>query len=259
MLDKAARIWPRLFGSAANRRRTFVIALAGWMGLVTGLVLLVSLGNPIQRAVVGMAWGLILIWIAGCGLVMWRWREAWCRLADRVPWPWPLKFVIGCTLLALLEEAVTTLMTNCAPLFGLEIGQAYITASANYFDVVLYHSVVVFVPMFIAWSVMLRWWRFSPFAVFLLFGLTGLVCESVSFGLQNLAGFAFWIFVYGLMVWLPAHWPLADRTARPPPWWAYPLAVVLPFVFLPIVLVIAPWIWLTPEHPKIHFPPIRAG
>ena len=49
-----------------------------------------------------------------------------------------VKFVLGCCGLPwlLLEEAITTLMTNCAPFLGVSIGQAYITASANYFDVV---------------------------------------------------------------------------------------------------------------------------
>ena len=130
------------------------------------------------------------------------------------------------------------------------VGQAYITASANYFDVVLYHSVVVFVPMFIGWAVMLWRWRFSPFAVFVLFGLTGLLAETITFGPQNLGNFAFWIFVYGLMAWLPAYCVPADRPARPPRWWTYPLAVVIPFLFLPLMAVLAPWLWLTPKHPR---------
>ena len=50
--------------------------------------------------------------------------------------------MVGCILLAMLEEVVTTSMTNCAPLFGVKIGEAYITASSNYFDVILRHSVV---------------------------------------------------------------------------------------------------------------------
>ena len=40
-------------------------------------------------------------------------------------------------------------MTNCAPLFGVEMGEVYITASGNDMDVVLFHSVVVFVPQFL--------------------------------------------------------------------------------------------------------------
>jgi hypothetical protein len=177
----------------------------------------------------------------------------------RVRLPWQVKFVLGCTTLALTEEAITTLMTNFAPLFGVTLGEAYITASANYFDVVLYHSVVVFVPMFIGCAVLLHWWRFSPFAVFLLFGVVGLLAETISFGLHNLGNFAFWIFVYGLMVWLPAHWAPPERSARTPRWWAYPIVVVVPFLFLPLMGILAPWLWLTPKHPNIHFPPIGGG
>jgi hypothetical protein len=66
-----------------------------------------------------------------------------------------------------------------------------------------------------------------------------------------------WIFVYGLMVWLPAYCVPAERSARPPRWWAYPLAVVIPFLFLPLMAVLAPWLWLTPKHPPIHFPAIQ--
>ncbi|MGC8834525.1 MAG: hypothetical protein ACP5R4_10780 [Armatimonadota bacterium] len=230
--------------------------LAVWMLVVSGSVLAAVWSDPIKRAVVGMAWGLILLWVGGCGLTMRRWADPLNRAVSRVPLPWSLKFVLGCTILACTEEAVTTLMTNCAPLFGVRIGQAYITASASYLDVILYHSVVVFVPMFIGWALLLRWWRFSPFAVFLLFGTTGLLAETMSFGPQNLGNFAMWIFVYGLMVWLPAHWAPNDRPARKPAWWTYPLAVVFPMLMLPLNFVLAPWLWLTPKHPPIHFAPI---
>jgi len=159
--------------------------------------------------------------------------------------------------LALLEEAITTLMTNCAPLLGVRIGQAYITASANYLDVILYHSVVVFVPLFIGWAVLLWRWRFTPFAVFVLFGITGTLAEASAFGPQSLANFGLWIFVYGLVVWLPAHWVPPERSARVPRWWAYPLATVAPFLFLPLLFLLAPWLWLTAKHSSIHFPAIH--
>jgi hypothetical protein len=244
--------------SRADRwSRRFIVILAGWLALVSAVVLVLNWTKPAKRAVLLMAWGLILLWIGGCGLAMRRWRDRWCRLADQVPLPWTLKFVLGCTVLALMEEAITTLMTNCAPWFGAQVGQAYITASANYFDVVLYHSVVVFVPMFVGWAVLLWRWRFSPFAVFVLFGITGTLAETAAFGPQSLANFGLWIFVYGLMVWLPAHWAPPERSARPPRWWAYPLATVAPFLFLPLLFFLAPWLWLTAKHPSIHFPPIN--
>ena len=247
---------PRSPAASPSRVHRRVVAfLAIWMVVVSGLVLGLVWSNPVQRAVVGMAWGLILLWIGGCGLAMWRWADGLNRAAARLPLGWGLKFVLGCTALACVEEAITTLMTNSAPVFGVQVGQAYITASANYLDVIGYHSVVVFVPMFVAWALLLRWWRFTPFAVFLLFGVTGLLAETLSFGLQNLGNFAQWIFVYGLMVWLPAHWVPDHRPARAPGWWAYVLAVVCPPLLIPLDLVLAPWLWLTPKHPTIHFPP----
>lgn len=242
--------------SASRWPGRIVTGLAIWMVVVAGGVLIAVWSQPAQRAVLGMAWGLILLWVGLGGGIMWRWAELWNTLAERVRLPWGLKFVLGCTLLACIEEAVTTAMTNCAPWFGVRVGEAYITASANYPDVVLYHSVVVFVPMFIAWALMLRWWHFTPFAVFLLFGLCGLLAETLTFGPQNLGNFGMWIFVYGLMVWLPAHWVPPHRPARVPPWWAWPLAGILPLLFVPLAWVLAPWLWLTPRHPPVHFPPL---
>jgi hypothetical protein len=68
----------------------------------------------------------------------------------------------------------------------------------------------------------------------------------------NFAQAPFWIFVYGLMVWLPAASLPVRNEAKRPGWWAYPLAVILPFVFaIPVAAVIGIL------HPvKIHFPPI---
>lgn len=69
---------------------------------------------------------------------------------------------------------------GAAPLLQVEpsIGKAYITASANYLEVVCFHSVVMFIPLFIAWACILSRYQFRPFAVFLLFGLTGTLAEA---------------------------------------------------------------------------------
>ena len=164
-----------------------------------------------------------------------------------------MKFVLGCITLALLEEAITTAMTNCAPFFGVPFGQAYITASANYFDVVLYHSVVIFVPLFIGWAVLLWRWRFPPLAVFRALWDHGstrrdaLVRATES---RQLRDVDLRLRPDGLAARLRVP---ADRPARMPRWWAYPIAVVVPFLFLPLLVVLAPWLWLTPKHPPIHF------
>jgi len=241
---------------SAKPQRRFVLTLVVIVFLFTGLITALNWTHPHKRAMLGMGWGLILFWIIGCGLVMWRWGGLASQLVDRIRLPWPVKFVVGCILLAMLEEAVTTSITNCAPLFGVKVGEAYITASTNYFDVILRHSVVVFVPMFVGWAVLLKFWRFSPFEVFLLWGITGTLLEFAYSGYQGIPNFPFWILVYGLMAWLPAHWPASARPAKPPKWWCYPLAIILPPLFLPLDLVLAPWLWLMGKHPDIHFTPI---
>ena len=54
----------------------------------------------------------------------------------------------------------------------------------------------------------------------------------------NLIG-SFWVFVYGLMVYLPACTVPEDRGAKPTRWWHYPLAVVLPLLAaVPVALLV---------------------
>jgi hypothetical protein len=116
------------------------------------------------------------------------------------------------------------------------------------------HSVVIFVPFFIGWALILSRYDFSPFAVFVLFGLTGTLAE-MSFGPQHLLEFGLWMFVYGLMVYLPACCVPKDRQTKPVCWWHYPLAIVVPFLFLPLVPLPLLAGMLFPHHPRIHFPP----
>ena len=234
--------------------RNLIRFLAAWTALSTLFVLLIAtfFMGPNSRAVIFMGAGLVLLWIILGGILMWTTRDRVRAFVLAIRLPWPLIFILFCTLLALTEEAVTVSMTNLAPLFGVPVGAAYITASANYLDVVALHSVVVFVPMFIGWAIMLSYWDFRPAEVFLLFGLTGFLAETSFAGIFNLAQAPFWIFVYGLMVWLPAvSLPFREGASRPK-WWTYPLAVILPFVSaIPAAIVVGL------IHPvKIHFPPI---
>jgi hypothetical protein len=238
-----------------NGRSIFVKALALWLLASTGLVTVLTWHNRRIRATVAMGWGLILLWIFLGGTLMRRFREPIRGVVSNLRLDWRLKFILFATVLALAEEAVTTTMTNLAPLFGIRPGEAYITASANYLDVVAFHSVVVFLPMFVAWALMLWRYDFSPFAVFVLFGLTGTLAE-MSFGFQHVLEFGLWIFVYGLMVYLPAYCVPAERQARKPRWWHYPLAIVAPFLFIPLVPLPLLAKWLSPNHPRIHFPAI---
>jgi hypothetical protein len=240
--DRSGR-WPRVL----------VGLLGAWLGLSTAAVTAVALlsGRPVMRAVVLMGLGLILLWVVAAGGFMWLQRDRIRAAVLSIPIGWKLRFVLFATLLALIEEAITTTMTNLAPFFGVAMGQAYITASTNYLDVVGLHSVIVFVPMFIAWSWLLQRYAFSPSVVFLLFGLTGTLAEA-SFGPQHLAEIGLWTFVYGLMVYLPAYSIPSNRGASKPSLHHYLWAVVLPFLFaMPVAALVGVL------HPiRIHFPPI---
>src|SRR3972149_8080252 len=205
---------------------TLITALAIWTGLSTAVILLIAVlfMPPNARAVILMGTGLVLFWIVLGGSLMLRFREPIRDFFRALPGNWQVKFVVLATFLALSEEAVTVTMTNLAPLFGVPVGAAYITASANYLDVVCLHSVGVFVPMFIGWAWMLKRWDFNPKAVFLLFGLTGFLAEAGFASSLNIAQAPFWIFVYGLMVYFPACSLPDVKDAKLPRWWIYLLA-----------------------------------
>lgn len=68
--------------------------------------------------------------------------------------------------------------------------------------VVFTNSVIVFVPLFLCWGWLLSRYDFRPIEVLLLFGLTGTLAETITFGPQNLIQVGMWVFVYGLMVYL---------------------------------------------------------
>ena len=221
--------------------------IGGYSLLVLGLisfVVLTSEAPAAEKAIIRMALGLNLIWVVLLGALMVRFRDPVQKLVRGIPLPWGLKFFLFCIMLALLEEAVTVSLTNLAPLFGAPVGEAFITASASYLHTVLFHSVIVFLPMFLIWAVLLRFFDFSPGSVFLCFGLTGSLAEMSMSPTNVLAGF--WVFVYGLMIYLPAYSLPAERGARRPPWWAYPLAVFSPLLAPILLLPITPllrWLW----------------
>lgn len=218
-------------------RFLFVVAV-GYLVLLT-VFANSSDGDAKARAIVGMAWGLFVLWVLVGGAVMLRWREPFRHRVLRQNGRWPVQFVLMATALALIEEAITTAMTNLAPLFGVKMGAVAITASGNYFEVVLFHSVIVFIPMFVAWAWLLSRYEFSALSVFFLFGITGTLSEWVAFGFGNPISFAFWLFVYGLMVYLPAYCVPAARTARPARLQHAALAVIFPLMCsVPVALVV---------------------
>ncbi|MHB0998889.1 MAG: hypothetical protein ACYC27_06550 [Armatimonadota bacterium] len=206
-----------------------------------------------KQAVIGMMLVVVLVWIVIGGTLGLLYKDRVRAFVMKLPGSWQLKFVVFATIMALLEEVCTVTMTNCAPLFGVKIGEAYITASTNYFDVVLGHSVIVFIPQFIFWAWLLSRYHFSPAVVFLLYGIAGNIGEVMFGGLSNAAA-GFWIFIYGLMVYLPAYCIPVDRDVKKPKWWLYPLTVILPgFASAPVVALVN---YLHPTQPT-HFPPIK--
>jgi hypothetical protein len=226
--------------------RWLLIAIGIYSALFVGFLNLVIVNSDDVkgRAIILMADGMIFLWIIVGGSLTPMLRKRLVPRIDAIPMDWRVRFVICCTAMALIEEVITTAMTNSAPLLGTTPEEAHITASTNYFVVVCFHSVVVFVPMFIAWALMLSRWDFSPLKVLLLFGITGSIAEA-SMNPSNLIG-GFWVFVYGLMVYLPACTVPQDRDARPLRWWHYPLAVVLPIIaaipVVPVVVLLRQWL-----------------
>ncbi|HEY7094287.1 MAG TPA: hypothetical protein VH393_13975 [Ktedonobacterales bacterium] len=235
--------------------RALVWLFGAWAVIIALFFLLSTLTSPdpVTHAIAGMALGLFVFWIVLGGAFSLLLHNRVRSILRRFDAHWRIAFVLFATLLALLEEAVTTTMTNAAPLWGVPVGKAYITASANYLEVVLYHSVIVFVPMFIAWAWLLKRYAFSPAAVFILYGCTGALAETGTFGAQNLVGLGFWVYVYGLMVYLPACAIPTERGARKPGVWACLLALVLPILAaIPVALII-----LAINPPQHAFAPIH--
>lgn len=221
------------------KKRIFKIVLTA-LSLTMVFLYLVAMdaGQPQVYAMVKMAWGLVLLWVGVCGYLMYRFRSHVRSFVLRLPFPWPVTFVVFATLLAMTEEAIAVSMTNLAPAFGVSLGEAFITASTNYFEVIFFHSVVMFIPLFIAWAFILSRYQFSAFSVFMVFGLVGIFCEATLAGPVNaLIGSAQWICVYGLMLYLPTYCLPERPKARPVSWYHYLLAVPATFIIAAPLLI----------------------
>jgi len=235
--------------------RYLLILLASWGVVSTTAVAVFILSkdlDPDHRAIIKMAIGLILVWCVTGGLVMYRFQDGFVAWATRIPLGWRTRFVLLCIIFAVVEEAVTTSLTNMAPVLGGVTDAARITASKNYLEVILKHSVIAFVPLFLCWSWLLSRYDFRPSEVLLLFGLNGTLAETITFGPQNLIGVGMWVYVYGLMAYLPACTVPEKGRATPARWWHWLMAVFVPIVFIiPLVFWLAGrglwvfWRWLT--------------
>lgn len=233
IIPKPPSVWPRRIIKA------LAIYSAAVMALIT-LAIGVGSNDPKERAVLMMALGLVLIWCLAGGLLQLRFRD---RIRERVlawKWGWKTKFILFATGLLMLEEVVTTSMTNLAPVFGSSRGVAYITASDNYFLVIGFHSVSVLFPAYIGWAWVLSRYDFKPNEVFLLYGFLGTTAEASLNPTALYAGI--WFFVYGLMIYLPAYClpPAAERGAVAPKKRHYLLSYLVPWACqIPAVIVVS--------------------
>jgi len=175
-----------------------------------------------EGAIMLMAASLGLVWNVIGGGIMYLARNLARGLVSKSPLGPGATFILFAIALALLEEVVTTCLTNLAPAFGDQ--RAFITASRNYCEVVVWHSVVVIAPMFAVWAWFLGRHRFSTGSVVLLFGTNGVLAELLIGG-PALVMAPFWIFVYGLMIFLPAYTYRATVERPSPSWYHYPLVV----------------------------------
>ncbi len=237
----------RRYASSGRLSVLLIELLAVYSIGVVALVSFIILGfatDVRQQAIVKEMLGALLLWVVVGGPLNLKFRDRIRALVLRIPMGWRLKFVLFCILLALVEEAITTSMTNLAPLYGATPEEAHITASTNYVYVVLFHSVIVFIPMFIGWSYLLRRYDFSPNAVFLMYGLTGSTAEAFLNPTGLISGF--WFFVYGLMIYLPAYSLPKDRGARKPRWIHHLYGVLVPMAcaipVAPVVVLVRTWL-----------------
>ncbi len=208
--------------------RALAVYSAAVLSLVVSVVLVGS-KDPVARAIIVMGALLAVLWCLVGGLLMRRYRDAVRERVLHLPLRWELRFVLFATLLALIEEAITTSLTNViAPLYHVPMAEAHITASSNYLVVISFSSVVLFVPEFVGWMLLLRRYDFSPKEVLLLYGLLGTAMEATLNPTALYAGF--WFFVYGLMVYLPAYSLPSDRGVVRPRWYHYVAAGLFPFL-----------------------------
>ena len=246
---------PRAFPHerGAWSRRLVLLSLAATAVVAALIALALGLSrtlSPAVRALLEMALILIATWIGVGGLLQWWLRDRARGSLAGVRGDWRVKFVLLATALALMEEAITTSLTNLSTALGSTPASAHITASTNYLYVIGFSSVVILVPEFVAWAFLLSRFDFRPFEVFLLYGLTGSIGEG-SLAFAN-AFLAFWIPLYGLFVFLPAYTLPADRPVRAPRWYHYGIAVVFPFLFVVPVALVDLWLRARLGIPLFH-------
>jgi hypothetical protein len=189
--------------------------------------------GPVERSAIVMQWGSFLSWVyiiapllGRKGLPLLKHRLSRFTLGPK------RLFFIFAALFALIEEALAVFWNNITPsFFGQAVGPV-LTASTNYFEVILFHSVVVFLPLFLVWAYLLEHGRYSSREAYLYFGMTGILAEYIfNPGILALLAGGFWILIYGSMVYYPARFLFGEEKSNLNVTWRR--AVVA--VFLPLL------------------------
>ena len=187
-------------------------------------------------ALVTMSFGLLVIW---GGLGGWLQLKLHARLSSQPyqsAWKNFAMLFVALVGMALLAEVVSTTMTNTAVLWGFSPREVYITASPNYLEVVLKHSVIVFLPQFIVLAWLHQRYAFQPWHWFIIYGLVGYLNEWLAFGeAASLVSLPFWMIIYGNIAYTPTSRFLPQTLRKP-----LRLHILLGAVFLTFLVAI-PW------------------
>ena len=234
---------------ARQRATWFVRALVWlfgvWAVIIALFFLLATLTSPdpVTRAIAGMALGLFLFWIVlGGALIVLRKRACPAPVRRALASPCRVRHSP-----ALLEEAVTTTATSTAPLWVSRSADLH-HRLGNYLSRALSrHRLCADVHRLGGWATL----RLLA-AIFILYGCTGRLPRR-NLRRAKPVGLGFWVYVYGLMIYLPVCAVPPDRGARKPGVWACLLALILPILAaIPVALII-----LTLNPPQHAFAPIR--
>ena len=226
------------------KHRIFWIALYGWAFTYHGLLWIhvyLNLSN-VDLAIVSMALGLLFIWGTLFAIfqkyIMNKFEPKKVTFTKFF-----LVIMLGFIGLALTAEIVSTLMTNTAYLWSLSPYDAYITASPNYIEVVTKHSVIVFIPQFIAIAILHYRYQFKAFQWFIIYGLIGYINEWLAFGASaSMVSIPFWMIIYGWIVYLPTYIILPSKERLPFKTYHYIMAIIFPLVLsIPWALLIIEW------------------
>jgi len=231
------------------RRTVLLIILFGLLFILLSWLLSYSNSDRVLKSASAMLGALFFIWVIVFGFIQYKYREIIVKFAKGIISGRKLRFILFAIVLMLIEEAIAVSITNFAPFFGSNIGDAYLTASGSYLDVIFFHSVIVTIPMFIVLALLVKKLSISASHVFLLFGITGWITEIIFGGIVNIFMVGIWIPIYGLMVYLPALSIEKKGAKSRPSVLEYTGIIILPYlVSIPVAYLI-----LLSGHPVIHF------